>query len=203
MKSIVAAIAALAVAAVSAQQNIISVTAPLEGTTYQAGSDAIISWINPTVETISQIVLSNGPSTALQPVMTIAENVDAAGGSYTWSVPADLAAGTDYALQFGTSPDVSYAGPFTIAGGSSNSSSSASASAAASSSAPASSSAAASSTPASSSAASSAASSSEAASSSASGDAAEETVDESAAVKSQPAALAALAIAGVAAVAMV
>lgn len=45
MKSIVAAIAALAVTAVSAQQTgIISVTAPLQGAVYTAGKDAVITW---------------------------------------------------------------------------------------------------------------------------------------------------------------
>ena len=44
MKSIVAALAALAVATVSAQQGIVSVTAPLSGTVYHAGQDAIITW---------------------------------------------------------------------------------------------------------------------------------------------------------------
>ena len=44
MKSIVAAIAALAVASVSAQQAIVSITAPLAGTKYKAGGEAIITW---------------------------------------------------------------------------------------------------------------------------------------------------------------
>ena len=56
--------------------------------------------INPTVDSITQIVLSNGPSTALQPVATIAQNVEAGSGSYTWSVPADITPGTDCKFQF-------------------------------------------------------------------------------------------------------
>jgi hypothetical protein len=43
MKSIFA-IATLAIAAVSAQVNIISVTSPLTGTVYTAGEPATISW---------------------------------------------------------------------------------------------------------------------------------------------------------------
>jgi Ser-Thr-rich glycosyl-phosphatidyl-inositol-anchored membrane family len=95
MKSIAAAIAAFAIAAVSAQTTIVSLTSPLTGTVYNAGSNAIISWINPTVATISQIELVKGPATALQPVLTVTTNVNAADGTYTWAIPADTAAGTD------------------------------------------------------------------------------------------------------------
>lgn len=41
--SIAAALVALA-ASVNAQANIISITSPLTGTVYTAGSDAVISW---------------------------------------------------------------------------------------------------------------------------------------------------------------
>ncbi|KAL1928079.1 hypothetical protein VTP01DRAFT_2995 [Rhizomucor pusillus] len=190
MKSIVAAIAALAVASVSAQNstNILSVTAPLTGTVYTAGQDAIITWINPTVQTISQIVLAQGSATALQPVSVIATNVDASKGSYTWKIPADTAPGSDYALEFGTSPNLAYTGQFTIKAGSGSSNSSSSASAS-------SSGAAASGSSASSSGSSSAKSPSSASGSSAS---AEES-NTSAGFKNSPAALGALVLAGAAA----
>ncbi|KAL0086463.1 hypothetical protein J3Q64DRAFT_1740093 [Phycomyces blakesleeanus] len=110
---IFSAILALAVAAVSAD-NIVSVTSPLTGTVYTAGKSAIISWVNPTVDQISQIVFSQGLSTALQPVSVIATNVDASSGTYTWEIPADTPAGTDYAFVFGTSPNQSYTGQFTV-----------------------------------------------------------------------------------------
>lgn len=78
--------------------------------------------IQPTVSTISKIVLAKGSPTALQPVATIAQNVDANSGSYVWSVPSDIAAGSDYALEFGDSPNISFTGLFTIQNnGSSNS----------------------------------------------------------------------------------
>ncbi|KAL0082898.1 hypothetical protein J3Q64DRAFT_1750562 [Phycomyces blakesleeanus] len=109
----ISALIALAVAAVSAD-NIISVTSPLTGTVYTAGKSAIITWVNPTVPTISQIVFSQGLSTALQPVAIIANNVETASGTYTWAIPADTPAGTDYAFVFGTSPNQSYTGQFTI-----------------------------------------------------------------------------------------
>lgn len=45
MKSIVAAIAALAVSTISAQSTgILSVTSPIQGTVYTAGKDALITW---------------------------------------------------------------------------------------------------------------------------------------------------------------
>lgn len=79
----------------SAQTAIVSITSPLSNTNYKAGSEAIISWVNPSVPTISQIVLAKGPSTGLQPVMTIATNVDAKDLRYTWKIPDDLPDGTD------------------------------------------------------------------------------------------------------------
>lgn len=44
MKSIFAAVFAVAVAVVSAQSNPVSITSPLTGTIYTAGQTAIISW---------------------------------------------------------------------------------------------------------------------------------------------------------------
>lgn len=95
MKSIIAAIAAFAIAAVSAQTTPVSLTSPLTGTVYTAGQNAIITWINPTVATISQIELVKGPASALQPVLTVTTNVNANAMTYTWAIPADTAAGTD------------------------------------------------------------------------------------------------------------
>jgi hypothetical protein len=78
---------------VSAQ--IISVTSPLSNTKYKAGQEAIISWVNPKVATISQIVLAKGPSNALQPVLTIATNVNANDMKYVWKVPFELENGSE------------------------------------------------------------------------------------------------------------
>lgn len=78
---------------VSAQ--IISVTSPLTGTKYKAGQEAIISWINSKVPTISQIVLAKGPSSALQPVLTIATNVNANDMKYVWKIPFELENGNE------------------------------------------------------------------------------------------------------------
>ncbi|KAI8642435.1 Ser-Thr-rich glycosyl-phosphatidyl-inositol-anchored membrane family-domain-containing protein [Parasitella parasitica] len=114
MKSIFAAVAALTVAVVSAQSNIVSVTSPLTGTVYTAGQPAVITWIDQQVPVIPKIVLAKGSPTALQPVSTIAQDVDANTGSYTWNVPADIAAGDDYAFELGNSPNISFTGLFTI-----------------------------------------------------------------------------------------
>ncbi|KAI7868512.1 hypothetical protein BDF14DRAFT_1794079 [Spinellus fusiger] len=77
------------------QGSIISITSPLTGTRYQAGSDAIITWVNPNVDVISQILLARGPSTALQPIITIAQNVKASDGKYVWKIPTELPDGDD------------------------------------------------------------------------------------------------------------
>lgn len=97
-----AIVAAAFIGLVSAQTTtpIISVTSPLEGTTYKAGGQAIITWINPTVATISSIMLAKGSSTSLQPVTQIAQNVDAKSGTYTWTIPADITPGKFINLYF-------------------------------------------------------------------------------------------------------
>ncbi|KAI8340794.1 hypothetical protein BC941DRAFT_347712 [Chlamydoabsidia padenii] len=95
---------------------IISITSPLSGTKVKAGTDTMLTWVNPTVKTISQIVLAKGPSNALQPVTTIATNVDTATGKYVWKVPYELENG-EYSFEIGTSPDLAFAGPITIEGG--------------------------------------------------------------------------------------
>lgn len=136
MKSIIAAVAAFAIAAVSAQSTPVSITSPLTGTVYTAGGQALITWTNPTVPTLGQIQLAKGPATALQPVGQVATNVQTSDGKYTWTIPADTPAGTDYAFELGTSPNIAYSGFFTIKAGSGTSSNSTSSGAASSGSAP-------------------------------------------------------------------
>ncbi|KAL0083356.1 hypothetical protein F4703DRAFT_1861705 [Phycomyces blakesleeanus] len=111
-------IVAACFAFVSAQQNppIIAITSPLMGTKYKAGQQAILAWVNPKVPSISQIVLARGPSTGLQPITVLASNVNTADGKYVWKIPDDIEGGDDYAFECGTSPDIAFAGPFTIEG---------------------------------------------------------------------------------------
>ncbi|KAI9314912.1 Ser-Thr-rich glycosyl-phosphatidyl-inositol-anchored membrane family-domain-containing protein [Dichotomocladium elegans] len=119
MKSIVAALAAFAFAAVSAQQTgIVSVTSPVKGTVFTAGEDAVISW-NPdtaTVDTIDQIQLASGDPNNLDLLDVIANDIDAADGSYTWTVPEDIEPGVTYAIVFGYAPKAAYSPQFTITG---------------------------------------------------------------------------------------
>ncbi|CAO3599818.1 unnamed protein product [Absidia cylindrospora] len=191
-KSILVAIAA---AAFVSAENIVSVTAPLANNVYTAGGQAIITWINPTVDIISQIQLSQGPSTALQPVMNVAKNVSASDMQYTWQIPATLAAGSDYAFVFGTSPNLSYTGQFTIkaADGTAPASSSAVPSVASSSAA---------STPAASSGSSSSSKPSAAGSSAAASSAAASSQPSNAGGKVAPVAVSAMAVVGAAAIAL-
>ncbi|EIE81609.1 hypothetical protein G6F46_006740 [Rhizopus delemar] len=102
---------------VLAQKPPVSITSPLANTRYKAGTEAIISWVNPAVKTIPQIVLAKGSSTSLQPVMTIATEVNADDLKYVWKIPKDLPSGDDYAFELGRSPDIAFTGAFTIEGG--------------------------------------------------------------------------------------
>ncbi|KAG1459385.1 hypothetical protein G6F56_006172 [Rhizopus delemar] len=158
MKFIVAAIAAFAVSMVSAQSAVATPHSPTLNQVLTAGQTTTIAWTPVTgVDTISSIDLLSGSATALQPVAGghVASNVQASLGTYSWTVPADLPTGTDYALSFGTSPNVSYTPYFTIQAASSSSGSAAVSSTSAAASSTAASSTAASSTAASSSAVSS------------------------------------------------
>lgn len=92
MKSVIAAIAAIAATVVSAQ-NIVS-SQPSTDQVLTAGTTANIVWA-PVDGTISTIDLRQGSASALTLVQNIATAVPATSGSYSWSVPASLPAGTD------------------------------------------------------------------------------------------------------------
>lgn len=92
MKSIFAALAAIAATVVSAQ-NIVS-SQPSLNQVLTAGTSAQIVWA-PIDGTISTIDLRSGAASALTLLQNVATNVPATAGSYTWNVPATLAAGTD------------------------------------------------------------------------------------------------------------
>lgn len=77
-------------ATLASAEVIVSITSPLMGTRYKAGSEAIISWTDPTVSTISQIVLAKGKSNTLQPILTIATNVNAKDMKYVWKIPFEI-----------------------------------------------------------------------------------------------------------------
>jgi hypothetical protein len=93
--AVLAAAASLVSAQAAAPVAPVSITSPLTGTVYTAGKQAIISWVSPNTDSIPQIVLAQGASTALQPVTTIATNVSTASGTYTWDIPANLPPATN------------------------------------------------------------------------------------------------------------
>lgn len=102
MKSIVAAIAALAVTMVSAQStNIVTPHAPTLNQVLTAGETTTITW-TPIAgfDTISTIDLLQGAASALTPVTGghVASNVASSLGSYSWTVPSTLPAGSDCKL---------------------------------------------------------------------------------------------------------
>ncbi|KAI8371813.1 Ser-Thr-rich glycosyl-phosphatidyl-inositol-anchored membrane family-domain-containing protein [Blakeslea trispora] len=111
MKSIIAAVAALAASVVSAQS--ITSSQPTLNQVIVAGSTTQIVW-SPVSGTISSIDLRKGDASALTTVAQIASNVDASKGSYAWNVDPSIPAGNDYALSFGQSPNVSYTPFFSI-----------------------------------------------------------------------------------------
>jgi hypothetical protein len=92
MKSIFAALAAIAVSVVSAQTIVSS--QPTTDQVLVAGTTAQIVWA-PVAGTISTIDLRSGSASALVLVQNVATNVDASTGSYAWAVPATLTAATD------------------------------------------------------------------------------------------------------------
>lgn len=94
----------------------VSITSPLTGSVFTSGISTSITWINPTVSTLSEIQLVQGPANALQEVMLVASNISTSSGSYIWIIPKNIASGTNYALSLGSSPNIAYSGFFTIKG---------------------------------------------------------------------------------------
>lgn len=95
MKSVIAAIAAIAASVVSAQTIVTS--QPSQAQVLTAGTTAQVVW-NPVTGTIASIDLRKGDASALTFVSNVATNVDASLGSYAWNIDASLAAGTDCKL---------------------------------------------------------------------------------------------------------
>ncbi len=81
------------------QTTTISVTAPASGTSWQTGSTQTISWTytgNPG-STVELALLQGG---ALNSTITSSAPIGSNGaGSYSWAIPASLAAGTNYQVQ--------------------------------------------------------------------------------------------------------
>ncbi|CAO3653087.1 unnamed protein product [Cunninghamella echinulata] len=113
MKLYIIIIATL-ISVISTQKPIISITSPIRGTVYKAGTYAPIAWYNPTVDTINGLLLSQGHDTNLKPILQIADSIPAKNLIYSWRIPIDIPPANDYVFVFGLALDRVYAGPFTI-----------------------------------------------------------------------------------------
>ncbi|KAH8555920.1 Ser-Thr-rich glycosyl-phosphatidyl-inositol-anchored membrane family-domain-containing protein [Umbelopsis sp. PMI_123] len=112
------ALIAFVVAAVTAQTTPYYITAPIQGTSFKAGSKADIDWINGSSQNIT-LSLLNGPTAQTQSViLVIASNVNGDVGSYSWTIPTSVGVSTTYAIQiqYGNG-NYSYSAPFSVTGG--------------------------------------------------------------------------------------
>lgn len=117
-----AAVLAFVATAVAQTTGFDSVFTPASGEVVPAGSSFTIEWTAPApyndADDLVTIGLIGGATQNTQvPLLTVATGVKNAGGSYTWSVPADLGALAFYGLTFTLESDTSifqYSNPFTI-----------------------------------------------------------------------------------------
>lgn len=106
----------LAAAIVAAQDN--SFSQPQPGDELKAGDAFVIRW-NATTDGQVALVLLQGKSDNLSPVLTISEGLENR-GAVRWLVPSDLPDGDNYALRInpvGKADDINYTGQFKISGG--------------------------------------------------------------------------------------
>jgi hypothetical protein len=120
----VASSAAFIAAALALEINTYPTTGVVAGQTYQVT-------YSPADNTPTTFILRKGVSTNLDTLATITST--ATGGTFSWTVPKDLADGSDYALEIRRGDEMNYSGQFGLTGGSAAASSSAAASASASS----------------------------------------------------------------------
>lgn len=117
-----AAVLAFVATAVAQTTGFDSVFVPASGEVVPAGSSFTIEWTAPApyndADDLVTIGLIGGATQNTQvPLLTVATGVKNAGGSYTWSVPADLGELAFYGLTFTLESDTSimqYSNPFTI-----------------------------------------------------------------------------------------
>ncbi|KAG0274759.1 hypothetical protein BGZ96_004111 [Linnemannia gamsii] len=119
MKStILLAIAASMVAVASAEP--LKYGAPIASTTWTAGQDATISWINTCVGTTTsfpvmlQIQRADGVQIPVPGLASLGDLDCAKAGSLTVKVPTTVASGTQYSILVANAPDQSYSALFTI-----------------------------------------------------------------------------------------
>ncbi|KAI8362813.1 hypothetical protein BD560DRAFT_299177, partial [Blakeslea trispora] len=94
----------------------LSLTAPLQGSTWTIGNQETVSWQN-VQDNIGKVLINlmQGDPNALKLVQTLAQDVDASLGNTTVTVPENVTAGNDYALAVGTDPSqMAYIGGMAI-----------------------------------------------------------------------------------------
>jgi len=84
--------------------------------TVVAGSTYTLTYTTDDTTDPVSIVLRKGNPAALDTIGTLTST--ATGGSYSWTVAANLVSGTDYALEILQGTVVNYYGPFSLTGGS-------------------------------------------------------------------------------------
>lgn len=98
-------------AAVLAQQN--PIIYPSAGDKLAAGTSVVIKWNPTSTDKQVTLVLRDGESKNLETVGPIVENTDN-DGTYTWTVPKNLPAGKNYAIQIVYSTGTNYSPQFEI-----------------------------------------------------------------------------------------
>ena len=116
--SLLAAPLLLGIAAVPAHAAV-TVNSPAAGSTYTTGQEMNIMWSPLPGDSGGpmQIQLMEGsPDAPLPFTMAITPDIDAAAGSFTWTIPANVPSASDYFLQLANVPagETAYSGTFTI-----------------------------------------------------------------------------------------
>ncbi|ORX98331.1 hypothetical protein K493DRAFT_367718 [Basidiobolus meristosporus CBS 931.73] len=92
-------------------------TAPVEGTVWEIGSNVTLAWkIKPETNSTQTVDLGlfSGPEYNLSLKMVIANEVPSEGGSFKWQVPQDTPPGANYTVRIGKAGDWSYSHYFEI-----------------------------------------------------------------------------------------
>ncbi|KAI9230628.1 MAG: hypothetical protein DHS80DRAFT_28698 [Piptocephalis tieghemiana] len=94
----------------------ISITKPVEGTTYEAGGTADIHWqtLSPSPDGKVNFDLVSGPPTQLTVVSPIGATTED-DGTINWNIPKDITPGSEYSIRAGSSAEnYRYSHYFTI-----------------------------------------------------------------------------------------
>ncbi|KAG0794180.1 hypothetical protein G6F17_004173 [Rhizopus arrhizus] len=97
------------------------ITNPIQGTSFKAGTNVTISWLNGTSD-ITTVYLLTGLNPKTMQLTGISFNVDGDAGNYSWKVPTNLSQNAIYSFMFSYSTsngstETSYSSSFNITGG--------------------------------------------------------------------------------------